>query len=210
MAFSGLKNILRPALKDSLVWDQYQSLRAARLVKSWRESGEPAPPPDPIKTRIVKSYGSQFGTKTLIETGTYLGDMLHATRRQFTRLISIELSSELCDRAKLRFQKFNHIELLQGDSGDLLPTVLSGITERCLFWLDGHYSGGFTAKASLATPIIGELRTIFAHSVRDHVILIDDARLFNGTEDYPTVKEVIELVQVNRPDFEVSVAHDVI
>ncbi len=210
MALAAVKSILRPVLKDSFAWDIYLHMVENRSVESWKQDGEPAPPPHAIKERIVATYGSQFGTKTLIETGTYLGDMLYAVRRQFTRLVSIELSSELCRKARERFQRFPRIEIVQGDSAEVLPKILDGIAEPCLFWLDGHYSGGFTAKASLDTPILKELETIFEHPVKDHVILIDDARLFNGTEDYPAIGDVRQLVERKRPDYEFSVSHDVI
>ena len=92
----------------------------------------------------------------------------------------------------------------------MLKQVLGGIAERTVFWLDGHYSGGFTARAALDTPVVKELGTIFSHRVKDHVILIEDARLFNGTDDYPTIEELTALVHRFRPDYEISVRHDAI
>ena len=205
-----LKSLVRAKLKDTALWNAYQRSKAQPEVKRWRQDGEPVPPPHLIKQQIVRAYGSTFGVRTLVETGTYLGDMMAAIRPDFDRLISIELSTELAERARARFKKYPKIKIVQGDSGERLQEILEGISERTLFWLDGHYSGGFTAKAALDTPVVNELKTIFAHPVKDHVILIDDARLFNGTDDYPTLDELTTLVHSYRPNYEVSVRHDAI
>jgi hypothetical protein len=44
-----------------------------------------------------------------------------------------------------------------------------------MFWLDRHYSGGFTAKGEKDCPIIEELDAISNGSHLKHSILIDDA-----------------------------------
>ncbi len=58
--------------------------------------------------------------------------------------------------------KMSHITLYQGDSGVLLPEIISEVSEPVLFWLDGHYSGEGTGKAVLETPIIEEVNVILA------------------------------------------------
>ena len=179
-------------------------------MKSWEAAGKPVPPPHRIKQKVLTEYATNFETKILIETGTFLGDMLYAMRRRFDRLISIELSSELTERARVRFRKYPQIQIVNGDSGEKLKEILQGISQRTLFWLDGHYSGGITAKGKLDTPIYSELQIVFDHPVKDHVILIDDARLFNGTNDYPTIPELQEIIQELRPDYLFSVRNDII
>ena len=85
---------------------------------------------------------------------------------------------------------FSHVEILHGDSGVVLPELLRRISEPALFWLDAHYSTGETVRGELDTPIEQELKAILNHSVRNHVILIDDARNFIGTNDYPTAEKI--------------------
>ena len=47
------------------------------------------------------------------------------------------------------------------------------------------------AKGEVETPIRRELSQIFNHSIASHhVILIDDARLFIGDHDWPTIEEL--------------------
>lgn len=87
---------------------------------------------------------------------------------------------------------------------------MRSLQDRALFWLDGHYSGGHTARGKQDTPIRQELRIIFGHRIKGHVILIDDARLFVGADGYPTLDELRRIVQTARPEWGVAVTDDVI
>ncbi len=44
-----------------------------------------------------------------------------------------------------------------------------------LFWLDAHHSGGVTANAGY-DPIFEELKSIYMHPIKRHVIPVDGAR----------------------------------
>jgi hypothetical protein len=132
--------------------------------------------------------------------------MIQAVKNDFRQIYSIELQTELWERAKQKFAADKHITLLQGDSGEVLATVLAELDQPALFWLDGHYSGDITAKGELVTPIQKELEQIFAHTLAaQHVILIDDARLFVGKDDYPTLETIETATRANGYDnFEVD------
>lgn len=54
-----------------------------------------------------------------------------------------------------------------------------------------------------------ELKSIFSHKIKEHVILIDDARCFTGQEDYPTIRALKEFVMKNRPDYLFEVKDDI-
>jgi hypothetical protein len=185
----GLAGLYRAA-----VLDRGRKRREGVVLGKWERDGRPVPPPSIVKQQIVKRYAREYGTRTLIETGTYLGDMIEACSRELTRIISIELDRSLYERARERFAASPHIEIHWGDSADLLPKLIASLSEPSLFWLDGHYSGGVTARGALTTPIMGELSSICEAPGDGHVILIDDARLFVGKDDYPTVDEVREFV----------------
>jgi hypothetical protein len=181
-----------------------------RLVSEWDRAGRPVPPPPAFKQGVVREYGERFGLQTLVETGTFMGDTVAAGRDQFRRIYSVELSADLARLAKERFRGDPHVTILQGDSAAVLPKILSEIHESCLFWLDGHYSGGITALGDSVTPILGELGTIFAHPVRDHVILIDDARDFRPEKNHPTLEELRAFIAGSRPDLLFEVEDDII
>jgi hypothetical protein len=170
--------------------------RVRQLVRAyrWERGGRVGSPPQLIKQRTVRREARRHSISCLVETGTYLGDMVAAQLRAFSRIYSIELDPRLAEAARARFASFPHVTILQGDSAKVLPLVLREIDQPCLFWLDGHYSEGITARGDRVTPIVQELEAVLAHPVRGHVLLIDDARLFDGTDDYPTQQEVQRIV----------------
>jgi len=159
-------------------------------IGRWNLGGRPVPPPHWVKQDAVKEFARSHGLRTFIETGTYMGTMVEAVLSSFDRVISIELDAKLARDARKKFARHSHVEIVQGDSARELGTLLRSIHEPCLFWLDGHYSGGPTARGSTETPILEELVAIAEHSVQGHVILVDDARLFTGREDYPSLAEM--------------------
>ena len=136
----------------------------------------------------VREHADRFSIRTLVETGTYEGEMVEAVRKDFDAILSIELDATLHENARRRFAGDPHVTLVQGDSGVVLKELLARLDEPALFWLDGHYSGGITAKAEFETPIMKELENIYSHRwAKSHVILIDDARCFDGRGDYPGI-----------------------
>ncbi len=190
----------------------YQSRRKVEIPK-YVKSGKNICPPHGIKENYVEKFAKEFDINILVETGTYLGEMVYAMRNNFEHIISIELDKELYENASNFFRKDKHIEIIQGDSSKVLPEILKNINQSCLFWLDGHYSGGITAKGELSTPIVSEISFIKENAVSnniDHVILIDDARDFNGTDGYPTIKEFEKFVNELFPDYLFKVQDDII
>ena len=203
-------NSIKQAIKRTLPDDVLKLRRDLEARRAWEKQGRPSPPPHVVKEELIRDYAKTFNTSILIETGTYLGDMVHAMKKSFSRVLSFELDDNLAKQAQDRFANDNHIEIIQGDSGKLLGDYLAKINDPCLFWLDGHYSGGITAKGPLETPIKNELTAILSHRVDGHVILIDDARCFTGENDYPTLDELKSFVAERKPNHKFSLEHDVI
>jgi hypothetical protein len=46
----------------------------------------------------------------------------------------------------------------------VLPLIIKDLNEPAIFWLDGHYSSGITAKGDKICPIFEELDSIFNNS----------------------------------------------
>jgi len=176
----------------------------------WESNGYPIPPPHSAKQMIIQKYAKQNSCDILIETGTYLGDTVYSQRKNFSQIISIELSSRLFKAAQNRFKDHSHIKILYGNSGKVLPEIMPGIATRSLFWLDGHYSSGKTARGERESPIFEELQAIFSNNELCHVILIDDARLFNGKRDYPTIEELKTYIYEKNPDYKIILESDIL
>lgn len=169
------------------------------------------------KRAILEEYRQAYRLRTFVETGTFLGDTVDFFKDRFDQLYSIELSEELFTEASNRFANIANVTMLQGDSGVQLGNLIRKIDRPALFWLDGHYSHEFfmgdryikTARGEKVTPIINELTVLLGHS-HQHVILIDDARLFNGQHDYPRMDQIKEMVRSARQKYHLSVDTDII
>ena len=186
------------------------SLSNIKKVALWMALDCPVSPPSAYKQELIKAYRSYYDSAVLIETGTYLGDMVGAMSTYFDEVHSVELSKDLHDKAKGRFRNDKNVKLYQGDSGKVLADILSKLNKPAIFWLDAHYSEGITAKGKLNTPILEEVDLIFSHRMKDHIILIDDSRMFTGKEDYPAIKDVKAKVDSALPGFTFVDRHDVI
>ena len=82
------------------------------------------------------------------------------------------------------------------------------LPEPALFWLDGHYSGGVTALGTTTTPIFAELQEIELSKRKSDVILIDDIRLFNGHDGYPTLEDLTDFIYKLNPKWTCLVLGD--
>jgi hypothetical protein len=203
-----VRKVLKNLIPDSII-DYRRNLIAKKEFAQWKNSGSPPPPPRIVKKKAIIKYQQKYKIDILIETGTCYGEMVEVLKKQFKKIISIEVSNELFNFVKARFKNDKHIELYEGDSGELLPSIIKKQNVSCLFWLDGHYSGGGTGKGELNTPIFKELKAIF-ESKNNHIILIDDARLFIGEDDYPTIEKLKEFVQEFNPNYFIEVEDDII
>lgn len=198
------------AIHNNFLYRIIKNFWYKKKYRKWILSDKPIPPPHIVKQITVKTYAAQFGIDSFVETGTYLGEMVGAVKYSFKKIYSIELSHELYENARKKFSKHKHILIVNGDSTEVLPEILMHAKEPCLFWLDGHYSGGNTAKGEKETPVMEELKQICTHHIKDHVILIDDAREFTGKNDYPTLESLRIFIEVKLPFYEFDVKDDII
>lgn len=186
-----------------------EKLKKSYLVFiAWHILGRKVPPPHIVKQQAIKNYKKKFNTEILIESGTYLGDMVYALRDNFRTVYSIELSDHYYKIALARFKKNKNIKLIKGDSGKKIKEIIEQINQPALFWLDGHYSSGKTAKEDSNTPIIKELTAILKHKIKSHVILIDDARHFTGKNDYPKINYLRKMLK--KSNYELKIKDDII
>ncbi len=179
------------------------------IIQRWQKRGMPLPAPHVVKQATIAKYQQKYQLSTLIETGTYLGDMVDAKKDKFKEIVSIELSPDLAKMAQKRFQNQPHISIVSGDSATSLKEITANLNNPALFWLDGHYSGGITAKGGTDCPIFGELDAIFSHN-QNHIILIDDARYFIGEGDYPSIEGLSAYVTKFDTRYRIATENDVI
>lgn len=165
----------------------------------WKFKGKPIPAHGLYKSKVLKRIGKKYALDVFVETGTAGGTMIREMSNYFSKLYTIELSPTLYFQSKAFASDEKNIEFILGDSGTMINEVLKKLQSPALFWLDAHYSGSGTARGSIDTPILKELYAIFNHVIKNHVIVIDDIRDFDGTNDYPEINSMINEIKKKYP-----------
>lgn len=174
----------------------------------WVLRGKPVRSPHLLKQMTVAEYGRRYNLRCLVETGTYYGEMVAALRKQFDRIYSIELDPELAGYSRQRFKNYPQVKILEGDSGALVPQVVAQLDRPAVFWLDAGYYGVDLTKGDLSR-LLTELRAILSSRVREHVVLMDDARIFVGTDSKFTASQLVAWIEREYPDRKVEIARDI-
>lgn len=159
-----------------------------------------------IRLQLLKDYavGSTF-----IETGSMEGWTMNvASIHGFEVMHGIELMQRYYDFS-LELQKDKpNVHFWLGESPDILPKLVENLTEPATFWLDAHASGpGIPGGKYGACPLVQELQAINLSPCKNHVIMIDDTRLF-GTHgwDFLEKQSVLdELFKIN-PNYKITYA----
>lgn len=158
----------------------------------------------------IKSFTKY--TNVFVETGSHLGKGIQkALDAGYERVISIEFQEKYYLYCAKRFLGDERVILIHGDSSELLPSIISTVNEPITFWLDGHFSENDKkegVKLKYLSPLIQELQAIGGHHIKNHVILIDDVRCWDGYENIfhsgfntDTLKD--ELRKIN-PDYDIQ------
>lgn len=111
--------------------------------------------------KLVKEHGIE----QIIETGTYLGN----TTKKLVLMaptLSIEINVENWRRAKINCEGIKGIDLLFGNSIDMLKEYLPLYTDKkLLFFLDAHW-GEYC-------PLLDELELIANHGIKPVIVIHD-------------------------------------
>lgn len=84
--------------------NRLKAYRDKRELREWQEHGKPVPPPLMVKQMAILRYAKEFKCETLVETGTYLGDMVAAMIEDFQTIHTIELDTAIFESARKRFK----------------------------------------------------------------------------------------------------------
>ena len=200
---------LRKFLQRTPFYGVYKSLGHYPDYWYWMLRGRPVRSPHLLKQRTVGEYAQRYGLRVLVETGTYYGEMVAAMKGRFDEIHSVEFDSHLALRAQEKFARWPHIHIHQGDSQQVVPELLTSLTRPALFWLDAGYYGWAGLQGDKQRLTI-ELEAILSHPVKEHVILMDDARGLNGQNGAPTVEQLKQHIEASFPGRTVEIKHDIL
>lgn len=133
-----------------------------------------------------------MGHRTLyFETGSAQGESAAWALQYFDRVITVEFCEDNYVACLQRFWNEPRCMVIRGDSGLLMPALEYRIEEDAVVMLDAHYvdDGDERIAPTGVTPVLQELDAL-CRNANDHVIFIDDARLFGTVQGYPSEIEL--------------------
>ena len=139
---------------------------------------------------LKKLKDSYKNYSCFIETGTYKGYTIYRVEPYFKKLYTIEFSENYYNDVKKKYTG-NKINFILGDSSIVFKTLLPTITDKCIFFLDGHWSGEDTGHAEKDCPLEEEITHINDLFKNKAIIIIDDFRLFGRkiNEDWSQINK---------------------
>ncbi len=173
-----------------------------RFFDLWVDKEIPFISVDPeAKWHQLLRYSDKYNN--FVETGTATGVTTELVSKFYKSVYTVELSTAYYSVAKNRLGKYNHVHQYLGSSASVLKDIVSSLTAPAVFYLDGHFSGEGTGRdltiSTPDTPVVLELESI-AKSKYENIVIIDDARLFEGEEwhseefaQYPSFEELRDI-----------------
>lgn len=160
-----------------------------------------------FKFLILNRIRQQTGARVLIETGTYLGVTSARCAAVFDYVYTIELDSQLAKQATRNLSRKRNVRVLQGDASELLPQLLQDQKiNNVLVFLDGHFSGGATAKGDVPEPAVLEIETLGLQRDKVRAIVIDDFRSFGTEPGFPTKSALLASAEKHFGDHKFSIS----
>ena len=105
------KDFLRPFV-PAMIFKVLKKQYLKKQFREWQQNGRPVPPPHLVKQMAIREYQEKYGYGILVESGTFRGDMVEAQKKNFKKIISIELSVELFKAAQRKFRNDNNVEIV--------------------------------------------------------------------------------------------------
>lgn len=144
----------------------------------------------------IEEIKTKFNLNVFVETGTLHGDTIEWLYPSFEELHSIELDTELYEKAALRFNGNTKVKIHHGNSTDVLKKILPDIKKSALFWLDAHFPGADVHKVSYDNEKNEDIRVPLYHEIQEivkrqntynDVVIIDDLWLYeDGNYEWGT------------------------
>ena len=142
-----------------------------------------------LKCKTIHFYLREYAKNhsIYIETGLFHGTSLkQALFCDFDEVHSCDISKDYISAGEKEFKKEiedKKVFLHYGRSTDVLKKILSTLDQPAVFFLDAHdldYPGVDNSlwKEEDACPVLSELEVIGSHHIKNHVIMVDDLRMF--------------------------------
>lgn len=145
------------------------------------------------KVDLLRSYASRFDAQVSVETGIYQGGA-STPALGLDHCFLLDVDPANCARAQ---ERYPNATVVCGDSRWTMLAVVNELPLRgpVLFWLDAHWLPDDVYAQAVPCPLLCEAEAIALKIPRfQAVVLVDDVRLLDGTNGYPTLEQVKEVL----------------
>ena len=140
-----------------------------------------------------------FRFAAAVETGTYHGQSTLLLQRLTGKVYTVESAPDLFRRARETLERHPGIQVLYGESAEVLPGILAQLSHGALFWLDAHWFPSVPDLNNRQCPVLQELAILAGWPwIHESCVLVDDAHMFSEpleTDyrelDWPSIDQVI-------------------
>lgn len=151
-----------------------------------------------IPPELALDLKQKYDLQLFVETGTLMGRTAEWASVHFEQVYTMEIAYNLFALAKSVLKSFSNVQLIYGDSQAILKDLVPMLSKPTLFWLDAHWSRdlGYPKFDAAICPVLEEIATL-STAIPDHVVLVDDLRLFGNEPGWPNkmdVKDALEKV----------------
>lgn len=148
------------------------------------------------KYRHIVKTARETGADVFFEVGTYRGLTTKRCAPHFRSVVTVELDPTLCAESRGYLASTKNVTVIEGDGLKELAKFLAATNERnIIVFLDGHFSGGQTAKGDLVEPALEEIEILHRHREKIAAFIVDDFREFGTQPGWPTKWELMKSVE---------------
>jgi hypothetical protein len=132
-----------------------------------------------LTQEVYIETGTDMGAGVKWATGISTSRANNPGVQNFNEVHSIEILENIYNDRKEDFKNDSRVKLHLGDSRTKFPEILNNINKQCFIFLDAH--GNIEETGPI--PLYHELDTLKNHSIKNHIIVIDDLRRIGDQKD---------------------------
>ncbi len=140
----------------------------APAITALSKSGADETARDVVRLADVFSVADEFQLYTAVVGGSVSPFVLAPFAEHFYRVVAAVPEAEAASANKARFAHDDNVRVVQGATTRLLPTILAGMDEPCLVYLDDRRGSDDAAEV---------VRSVLMHPIKNHVVVLRTRRV---------------------------------
>lgn len=161
-----------------------------------------------LTKNILQKYKNNYNT--FIETGTYIAEAVKlALSVGFEKIYTIDLTDKYKNELHDIYKKdiySGKVKFLYGESYLELEKLFKDIKYPSIIWHDAHHDMHSDICGKYECPILEELKVIKKSGIKNHILMIDDIRIFRSQTHWAkdiSFEKILYLLNEINSDYEI-------